>query len=184
MPRKVACRPGFWPFVRNLNQLLKTNDLNIARLENNVKTYRTKACDKKKEELIETLWNQISGPNPTMSIQHFLSRVANLKSPKHAIQSDNESDSEESDHDGEVDSEAERNGDIEPSQPASQVQMKCPFCNKVPQEWLIFQCGHPVCSTCAEVLNSRRRPIDRVCHAQGCKKPIQAVIPFFPGGMV
>ena len=114
MPRKVGCRPGFWPFVRNLNQLLKTNDINIARLENNVKTYRTKACDKKKEELIETLWNQISGPNPTMSIQHFLSRVANLKSPKHAIQSDNESDSEESDHDGEVDSEAERNGDIEP----------------------------------------------------------------------
>ena len=184
MPRKVGCRPGFWPFVRNLNQLLKTNDLNIARLENNVKTYRTKACDKKKEELIETLWNQISGPNPTMSIQHFLSRVANLKSPKNAIQSDNESDSEESDHDGEVDSEAETNEDIEPSQPASQVQMKCPFCNEVPQEWRIFQCGHPVCSTCAEVLNSRRRPIDRVCHAQGCKKPIQAVIPFFPGGMV
>ena len=64
------------------------------------------------------------------------------------------------------------------------VEIKCPFCHEVPQEWRIFQCGHPVCSTCAEVLNSRRRPIDRVCHAQGCKKPIQAVIPFFPGGMV
>ena len=45
------------------------------------------------------------------------------------------------------------------------VEIKCPFCHEVPQEWRNFHCGHPVCSTCAEVLNSRRRPIDRVCHA-------------------
>ena len=70
-----------------------------------------------------------------MSIQQFLSRIANLKSPNQAIQSDNEFNSEESDHDGEVDSEAETNGDIEPPQPASQVWMKCPFCNELPQEW-------------------------------------------------
>ena len=41
--------------------------------------------------------------------------------------------------------------------------------------------GHPICSLCAELLNSRRRPIDRKCHV--CSKPIQSVIPFSPGFM-
>ena len=184
LPKKLGRKPGFWPFVRNLNNLLKINDLNIERIENDVATSRIRASDRKKEEVIDTLWNQITGPNPAMTPQEFLSRIANMKTSKIAVQSGDESDSEESEHDDEEEYEAAANGDVHQAQPASQSQMACPYCRATSQEWRMFQCGHPVCLTCAEFLNNRRRPIDRVCHIQDCKKPIQTVIPFFPSGMV
>ena len=131
---------------------------------------------KNKEERVAALWDQISGPNPSMTPQQFLSRIANLKASKHVIQSGDESDSDDSDHDSEVQSEPEAIEDNQPAQPNSQGQRKCNSCHGVPEEWKIFQCGHPICSLCAELLNSRRRPIDRKCHV--CSKPIQNAIPF------
>ena len=181
MPKKIGRKPGFWPFVRKMNKLLETNDINIVRIENDVPTSRIRPSAKNKEERVAALWDQISGPNPSMTPQQFLSRIANLKASKHVIQSGDESDSDESDHDSEVQSEPEANEDIQPAQPTSQGQKKCNYCHEVPEEWKIFQCGHPICSLCAELLNSRRRPIDRKCHV--CSKPIQNVIPFFPGFM-
>ena len=169
--------------MRNLNRLLSLNDIDIKRLENNVLTGRKRAADKKKEERVQTLWNQISGPNPSMSVQYFLTQIANLKTSKHTIQSEDEgTDSEQSDHDGEVDSEAETDGDVQPAQP--QGQMKCNYCKGVPEEWRIFQCGHPICLTCAELLDSRRNPKDCVCHVASCQKPIEKIIPLFTGYMV
>ena len=59
-----------------------------------------------------------------------------------------ESNSEQSDHYGEVASEAETNG--QPAQQLSQV----PIWHEIPQEQGMLQCGHPVCSKCEEFLNS------------------------------
>ena len=127
--------------------------------------------------LLSTKWLAVLSTK-SMTPQQFLSRIANLKASKHVIQSGDESDSDESDHDSEVQSEPEANEDIQPAQPTSQGQRKCNYCHGVPEEWIIFQCGHPICSLCAELLNSRRRPINRKCHVYS--KPIQNVISFFP----
>ena len=159
----------------------RSENFHIERLKLAMRWVPLSWSAKNKEERVAALWDQISGPNPSMTPQQFLSRIANLKASKHVIQSGDESDSDESDHDSEVQSEPEANEDIQPAQPTSQGQRKCNYCHGVPEEWKIFQCGHPICSLCAELLNSRRRPIDRKCHV--CSKPIQNVIPFFPGFM-
>ena len=52
-----------------------------------------------------------------------------MKASKHVIQSGDESDSDESDHDSEVQSEPEANEDIQPAQPTSQEQRKCNYCH-------------------------------------------------------
>ena len=54
------------------------------------------------------------------------------------VRSGDEYDSDESNHDSEVPSEAEANKDIQPAQPTSQGQRKCNYCHEVPQEWKIF----------------------------------------------
>ena len=78
----------FWPFVRKMNKLLETNDINIVRIENDVPN---QAKCQKKEKRVAALWDQISGPNPSMTPQQFSSWISNLKASKHVIQSGDES---------------------------------------------------------------------------------------------
>ena len=49
MPKKIGRKPGFWPFVRKMNKLLETNDINIVRIENDVPTSRIRPSAKNKE---------------------------------------------------------------------------------------------------------------------------------------
>ena len=58
---------------------------------------------------------------------------------KHVIQSGDESNSDESDHDSEVQSEPEANEDIQPAQPTSQEQRKCNYCHEVPEDQMPFE---------------------------------------------
>ena len=71
MPRKIGKRPGFWPFVRNLNKLLSINDLNIERLEGNVPIVRMRG-NKIQEARLNTLWSNISRAKSIYDSSAFL----------------------------------------------------------------------------------------------------------------
>ena len=182
MPRKIGRRPGFWPFVRNINRLLSVNDLNLQRLEGNVPIVRNRG-NKIQEARLNTLWTNVSGPNPSMTPQHFLSVIANMKTnSKHKYQNETESDSEISENDDIVQADQSEPPPQQPSNTDQQVQdqpgqLRCPVCTEIPQEWKMFQCGHPVCARCSGLLTRPPRR-ERKCHM--CRQIIRQTFPFFP----
>ena len=97
---------------------------------------------------MEALWEQLR-TNPDMSVQHFLSVIANIKGSKHILQSEEESESEQS----EPDSEVKSNGISAETNLQTQGMMKCPVCKECPKKWKVFQGGHPACSRCAGALD-------------------------------